>query len=153
MNEENTVLNSEENERVEPFELRYFVSVNDQKYIDGMLIAFSQEDADKYSAQSMPELSKEKFESVGQDCQLIDGEIVKGAPMVAELTTEAKKGILAARLRDATVTRQTLQDAVDLDMATDAEVASLTLWKKYCILLTRVDVATESMDSWPQQPS
>lgn len=44
----------------------------------------------------------------------------------------------------------TLQDAVDLDMATAEEAAALIAWKKYRVLLNRVDVAGEV--DWPESP-
>lgn len=40
-----------------------------------------------------------------------------------------------------------LQDAVDLDMATDEEIASLKAWKTYRVTLNRV----ESQDNFPQE--
>ena len=45
-----------------------------------------------------------------------------------------------------------LQDAVDLDMATDAETAALPLWKKYRVLLSRVDANTSDDVVWPSVP-
>lgn len=45
-----------------------------------------------------------------------------------------------------------LQDAVDLDMATDEEIAQLTAWKKYRVLLNRVDTSTAPDIDWPQKP-
>lgn len=44
-----------------------------------------------------------------------------------------------------------LQDAVDLDMATDEEVANLKEWKKYRVLLNRVDqqVGFPNSIEWP----
>lgn len=45
-----------------------------------------------------------------------------------------------------------LQDAVDLDMATDEEVALLKEWKKYRVLLNRVDTSTAPDIDWPQKP-
>lgn len=42
-----------------------------------------------------------------------------------------------------------LQDAVDLDMATDDEKQQLTGWKKYRVLLSRVDC---NKPVWPEQP-
>ena len=44
-----------------------------------------------------------------------------------------------------------LQDAVDLDMATDEEVASLKEWKKYRVLLNRIEQQTGFPDNidWP----
>lgn len=43
----------------------------------------------------------------------------------------------------------TLQDAVDFEMATDEEKASLLEWKKYRVLLMRVDT---SNPQWPEMP-
>lgn len=45
-----------------------------------------------------------------------------------------------------------LQDAVDLDMATDDEKAQLTAWKKYRVLLNRVDTSTAPNVDWPEKP-
>nr|ELR5039333.1 tail fiber assembly protein [Providencia stuartii]ELR5082438.1 tail fiber assembly protein [Providencia stuartii] len=45
-----------------------------------------------------------------------------------------------------------LQDAVDLDMATDEEKAQLTAWKKYRVLLNRVDTSTAPDIDWPEKP-
>jgi len=150
--QENFAAEQSEADQVQPFENRYFVSVNAGHYIDAMMIAFSKADAENYSAMELAELTQAQFESVGQDCQLISGEIVKGSPMVAELSTLAKQAILAARLREATQKVQMLQDAVDLDMATDEEKTQLTAWKKYRVLLSRTDADTQSPEEWPQPP-
>jgi len=150
--QENLAAEQSEADQVLPFEKRYFVSVNAGHYIDGMMIAFSQADAENYSAMELAELTQAQFESVGQDCQLIGGEVVKGPPMVSELSTQAKQAILAARLREATQKVQMLQDAVDLDMATDEEKAQLTAWKKYRVLLSRADAEAQSPEEWPQPP-
>lgn len=153
MSEQETTI-SEQDEAVQSvaFEKRYFVSVNAEQYIIGMMIAFSQAEAENYAAMSLAELTQAQFESVGQDCQLISGKVVKGPPMVAELSTQAKQAIFTARLRDATDKIQTLQDAVDLDMATDEEKTQLTAWKKYRVMLSRTDADTQSPEKWPQQP-
>lgn len=135
-----------------PFEIRYFVLLNAANYVVGMQVALTQDEADSFIAQGLSELTQDKFESVGQDCQLIDGEVVKGPPMVVALSTEARQSILAARLRDASEKMQTLQDAVDLDMATEEEKTSLTAWKKYRVLLSRVDATAQAPEDWPQQP-
>lgn len=46
-----------------------------------------------------------------------------------------------------------LQDAVDLGMATDEEVAQLTAWKQYRVLLNRVDTSTAPDILWPEIPA
>ena len=44
-----------------------------------------------------------------------------------------------------------LQDAVDLDVATDEEKLQLTTWKKYRVLLNRIDTSSDTI-SWPKKP-
>ncbi|MFP1767243.1 tail fiber assembly protein [Lonsdalea quercina] len=46
-----------------------------------------------------------------------------------------------------------LQDAVDLGIATDEEAAVLNVWKKYRVLLNRVDTSTAPDIDWPESPS
>ncbi len=45
-----------------------------------------------------------------------------------------------------------LQDAVDLDMATEAEKALLADWKKYRVTLNRLDMSAPDID-WPMAPA
>lgn len=45
-----------------------------------------------------------------------------------------------------------LQDATDLGIATAAETTALADWKKYRVLLMRVDTSTAPELSWPTQP-
>ncbi len=56
----------------------------------------------------------------------------------------------ASLMQQASIQIAPLQDAVDLDMATDEEKQSLTDWKKYRVLLSRVDC---SQPVWPDQPA
>ncbi|WP_196245622.1 tail fiber assembly protein, partial [Xenorhabdus bovienii] len=44
------------------------------------------------------------------------------------------------------------QDAVDLGIATDAEKSALTEWRKYRVLLNRIDCTTAPDIKWPKQP-
>lgn len=45
-----------------------------------------------------------------------------------------------------------LQDAVDLGMATDVETRRLTEWKKYRVLLMRIDTSKAPDIEWPTPP-
>ncbi|EKD3593632.1 tail fiber assembly protein [Salmonella enterica] len=69
----------------------------------------------------------------------------------------------AARLREAEGTKSRLlqmasekiaplQDAVDLGLATDDEKAQLDEWKKYRVLVNRVDTSTAPKIDWPKKP-
>lgn len=45
-----------------------------------------------------------------------------------------------------------LQAAIDLDMATEAETAALLAWKKYLVLLNRIDPQLAPDIDWPEVP-
>ena len=45
-----------------------------------------------------------------------------------------------------------LQDAVDIDVATESEAAALTEWKKYRVELNRINVNTAPDIHWPLKP-
>ena len=45
-----------------------------------------------------------------------------------------------------------LQDALDLDIATEDELAQLRAWKTYRVLLSRMDTSTVPDVDWPVQP-
>lgn len=62
---------------------------------------------------------------------------------------EAQKQYLLAEAAEAIAP---LQDAVDLDMATPVEEALLKEWKKYRVLLNRVDTSTAPDITWPVKP-
>lgn len=52
-------------------------------------------------------------------------------------------------IQEATLTIQTLQDAVDMDMATDEETSLLVEWKKYRVLLSRIEPFDAPLIEWP----
>lgn len=58
-----------------------------------------------------------------------------------------------ALMVDATAAIAPLQDAVDLDMATPEEEALLKEWKKYRVLLNRVDTSSGAAVVWPTPPA
>lgn len=62
---------------------------------------------------------------------------------------DAKKSSL---MQIATNKISVLQDAVDYEMATPEETAALTSWKKYRVLLNRIDTSTAPEIDWPIQP-
>lgn len=70
-------------------------------------------------------------------------------PTAGQVQAQRDALLLAARLR-----MEPLQDAVELDEATDAEIASLKAWKKYRVDLSRIEQQTgfpASVD-WPLAP-
>ncbi|AIX49338.1 hypothetical protein PSNIH1_03320 [Pantoea sp. PSNIH1] len=45
-----------------------------------------------------------------------------------------------------------LGDAVDLEIATDDETASYTAWRKYRVMLSRIDTSAAPDIIWPDKP-
>lgn len=66
--------------------------------------------------------------------------------------TEAAARLKADLLAEAANTIAPLQDAADLGMETENESAQLLAWKKYRVLLNRVDTSTAPVIDWPQTP-
>ncbi|MEY0672500.1 tail fiber assembly protein [Providencia rettgeri] len=74
--------------------------------------------------------------------------------------TEAQKAALVAeadnekaqRLSEANSMITYLQEAVDVGLATEAETAALQEWKKYRVLLNRVDTSLAPDIEWPEKP-
>lgn len=56
----------------------------------------------------------------------------------------------ASLISEASQAISILQDAVDLDMATDEEKTQLTAWKKHRILLSRIDTSKAPDIDWPE---
>lgn len=65
-------------------------------------------------------------------------ELASAALQKSELMQHAKENI------------SLLQDAVDLDIATDEEKDLLVAWKKYRVLLNRIDTSLAPDISWPE---
>lgn len=59
---------------------------------------------------------------------------------------------LAAEMDEANRTMTPLQDAVDISMATDEETARLAEWKKYRVMLSRIDINNAPDIEWPEKP-
>lgn len=59
---------------------------------------------------------------------------------------------LAAEMDEANRTIAPLQYAVDVSMATDEEMARLAEWKRYCVLLSRIDTGKAPDITWPVRP-
>ena len=137
---------------VAAYKNRYFVAINDENYINGMLIAFTQAEAQNYKAQSLAEVSQEQFESIGPDCLLIDGKVIKGEPFTTVLPKEASQAILFSRMRDASEKIQTLTDALDFGMGQEGDNERLIAWKKYRVLLSQVDIS-KPLSEWPTAPA
>lgn len=72
-------------------------------------------------------------------------------PTPQQLTDQAEqKRITLKSEADAEIAWR--KDAVDVDIATDKEASELAGWKKYRVLLMRVDTATAPDINWPVKP-
>ncbi len=89
---------------------------------------------------------EEKFITWNGVAWIKDSEAEKNAMI------EAAQNYRDTQFQLATVSMAPLQDAVDLDMATEEEQAELLAWKKYRVLLNRVDVSDAPEIEWPAPP-
>lgn len=65
----------------------------------------------------------------------------------------AANGTKAILIKSASEQIEPLQDAVDLEMATEDEKARFNAWRKYRVLLTRVDTSIAPAIIWPEAPA
>jgi len=73
-------------------------------------------------------------------------------PTADELIRQAEDK--RSRLRaEADTIIQPLQDANDLEIATDDEASQLIAWKKYRVMLMRVNTEDAENIIWPEQPA
>lgn len=90
-----------------------------------------------------------------------DGDFVKwdGEKWVNDIEAENEALLQQARakkaqlIRDADSIINTLTDAIELDMATEAEKLKLTEWKTYRVLLSRIDCTIPADIDWPAIPA
>ncbi|HAS1141130.1 tail fiber assembly protein [Enterobacter cloacae] len=82
-----------------------------------------------------------------------------GSPVLSDPPEPTKDELISAAeaqkqrlLADATAAVAPLQDAVDLGMATETEIARLHEWKKYRVHLNRVDTTKTTDIEWPELP-
>ncbi|EPL1955198.1 tail fiber assembly protein [Citrobacter freundii] len=74
------------------------------------------------------------------------------APTKEELIAQAGEE-KALRISEASTKISPFQDAADLGIATEEEVVQLTEWKKYRVLLNRVDISEAPDINWPEKPA
>lgn len=107
---------------------------------DGM--AISDEDAEKFNGGNKPD---------GKMLGLVDGALswVDEPPPSPEQKIADAQNMKATLRAKADAEISWRQDAVDAGIATDEETSILTQWKKYRVLLMRVDT---SNPEWPDMP-
>lgn len=87
-----------------------------------------------------------------------DGAFIAPPPTEEELAEqEINKQVANASkkvslMSEATLRISVLQDAVDLEMATEEEALMLTAWNKYRVLVSRINADTPEEIDWPEQP-
>jgi hypothetical protein len=78
--------------------------------------------------------------------------LVDNPPLTPEQSQREAERQKQYRLSQALNAITPLQYAVDLQMETKEEQASLLAWKKYCVLLNRVDCSKAPNIDWPKAP-
>jgi len=78
---------------------------------------------------------------------------VDAPPPTKEEQISLAKGLKDSYRLEADKVIAPLQDAVDLDMATEKEASDLLAWKKYRVLLNRIDTSSAPDIEWPEVPT
>lgn len=92
------------------------------------------------------------FPAIDEPCAdwiFIDGKVLP-KPVNYVLQAENEK---AKRVAEAAEIITPLQDAVDLDIATDAELTQLLAWKRYRVMLNRINTSVAPDIEWPARPA
>lgn len=111
--------------------MRYFKSES------GSVYAYEDDAGDSYIKSGLTEITEEEAMA-----------LVNPAPTPEQLAAQAEdKRIVLRAIADSNIAWR--QDAVDADIATEKESAELAEWKKYRVLLMRVDA---SDPQWPELP-
>lgn len=83
----------------------------------------------------------------------------KGRPILQDYPAPTSKQLIEMAeaektklLAIATVAINPLQDAADLEIATDEETVSLKAWKTYRVMVNRVDTSKVPNTDWPKTP-
>ncbi|HBQ7021808.1 TPA: tail fiber assembly protein [Klebsiella pneumoniae] len=91
---------------------------------------------------------------------IYDGKLFSRPPLTDEeqavVDQQNAESVIAMKqtlMDEASLKISILQDAVDLEMATDDEKTRLAAWEKYRVLLNRVDTSTAPDINWPEMPA
>lgn len=100
-----------------------------------------------------PENVPDEFTAAGEKALggafLFDGGEIVAAPVDYAAEAQRQKMALMSQANNVIAT---LQDAVDLDIATEKEAKNLIEWKKYRVLLNRIDTGDAPGIEWPVVP-
>ncbi|MDX7987571.1 tail fiber assembly protein [Xenorhabdus sp. 12] len=103
----------------------------------------------KYTA--TPPIGKTRI--IGNDGLPTWGTLPPSQPLTADEFKKHAEFQKQELLREASEKISINQDAVDLGIATDTEKSALTEWRKYRVLLNRVDCSIAPDIVWPEQPT
>nr|CBA73042.1 phage tail assembly protein [Arsenophonus nasoniae] len=96
-------------------------------------------------------------------CAPLEGKMLgadkNGAPIWIDIPPKTKNELIKEAentkielMQNAAAIITPLQDAIDLNMATDEECKNLMEWKTYRVLLSRIDISIAPNIEWPKLP-
>jgi hypothetical protein len=102
-----------------------------------------------FAGQQDPEIYEFLGEVAASDPRYLNflSKLVIKTPTLLELAIKERDRLLGV----AGLAIAPLQDALDLDKATEEERSLLTIWKEYRVALSRLDLAVVPIP-WPEQP-
>lgn len=83
-----------------------------------------------------------------------------GQPVLADQPPPAREELIsqaeetrATLMASASAVIMPLEDASELDIATEEEAATLLRWKRYRVMLNRLDISAAPSIEWPELPA
>lgn len=120
----------------------------------GIIRAFSCDASELFPLdQYVTELARKPANLAIDGRWMFDGEKAVEIQLSTEELQEVAEKAKAALSRTAIEAMAPLEFAVELDIATEEEVALLSAWKKYRVLLNRVDTSQPDKIIWPSPPN
>ena len=104
------------------------------------------------SVVELPNITANRRSDASGNWMYRDGQVIKRVYTRDELITQAEDEKTRLLAKAATKTAP-LQDAVDIERATEVETALLLAWKTYRVALNRIDTSTAPDIDWPVAPS
>lgn len=143
---------------------KYIFCVNNDKYDPPCTGFWPLDERELYpntfpdSGVEVDEATKESFTGAAPEGKRL-GADKKGNPAWVDMPPPSREQLVSdanakkqTLIAEATVAIAPLGDAVDFGMATDEEVKSLKEWKKYRIMLNRIDALMAPDIEWPVKP-
>lgn len=135
------------------FSTRFFVETDKNSYVVGMFVACTAIEVEQYESAKLTEVSAAVYESIGENSQYVNGEVVQGEPRIVPLTKESadavRQSLIELAVQSISVIQLKLQAGRNL---TAPEKAKLNSVLDYIDELSAIDTSKAPDITLPKIP-